>query len=88
MTATMPPQQADEELMLVRIEAALDGIRPYIESHRGWVEVVDYDPADGNLLLRMGGSCNGCAAASITLKHGIEVRLREAVPEVREIISV
>jgi Fe-S cluster biogenesis protein NfuA len=74
--------------LLARIEAALDGIRPYIASHRGQVEVIDFDPGEGRLFLRLGGTCQGCAAASITLKHGIEVRLREAVPEVRHIESV
>ena len=65
-----------------RIERTLDTLRPYIASHRGHVEVVDFDEAEGRLLLRLGGTCNGCAASAITLKHGIEARLRESVPEV------
>ena len=71
-----------------RIEAALEGIRPYIASHKGSVEVIDFDPAEGNLLLRMGGTCQGCAAATITLKHGIETRLKQSVPEVRTVEAV
>jgi Fe-S cluster biogenesis protein NfuA len=71
-----------------RIERGLDGLRPYIASHRGNVEVVDFDPADGVLTVRLGGTCQGCAASTITLKHGIEVRLREAVPEVRSVAAV
>lgn len=65
-----------------RIERTLDTLRPYIASHRGQVEVVDFDETDGKLLLRLGGTCNGCAASAITLKHGIEARLRQHVPEV------
>lgn len=68
-----------------RAEHALDALRPYIASHRGTVEVVDFDPGDGTLLLRLGGTCHGCAASTITLKQGIEVRLRQAVPEVRTV---
>lgn len=73
---------------LDRIERCLDTLRPYIASHRGHVEVVDYDEAEGILLLRLGGTCQGCAASTITLKHGIESRLREMVPEVRQVQAV
>ena len=70
---------------LARIEAALDTLRPYIASHSGSVEVVDFDDQDGTLLLRMGGMCHGCAASTITLKQGIEQRLQQAVPEVKRV---
>jgi Fe-S cluster biogenesis protein NfuA len=68
-----------------RIEQTLDTLRPYIASHRGQVEVVDFDEEDGVLLLRLGGTCHGCAASTVTLKQGIESRLREAVPEVKHV---
>jgi len=74
--------------VLERIEQALDTLRPYIASHRGQVEVVDFDDADGTLLLRLGGTCHGCSASSVTLKQGIEVRLKQAVPEVKAVESV
>lgn len=74
--------------ILDRIEQALDTFRPYIASHRGHVEVVDFDEEEGRLLLRLGGTCHGCAASSITLKQGIETRLRQAVPEVKVVESV
>jgi Fe-S cluster biogenesis protein NfuA len=74
--------------VLDRIEATLDTMRPYITSHRGSVEIIDFDASDGTLLLRLGGTCQGCAASTITLKQGIEVRMRERVPEVREIVAV
>ncbi|MFL5495712.1 MAG: NifU family protein [Gemmatimonadales bacterium] len=71
-----------------RIEKTLDTLRPYIASHRGQVEVVDFDESEGLLLLRLGGTCHGCAASTITLKQGIESRLREMVPEVRHVEAV
>ena len=70
---------------LDRIEAALDTLRPYIASHSGSVEVVDFDDLDGTLLLRLGGMCHGCAASTITLKQGIEQRLQQTVPEVKRV---
>lgn len=71
-----------------RIEQTLDTLRPYIASHRGQVEVVDFDEREGLLLVRLGGTCHGCAASTVTLKQGIETRLREAVPEVKHVEAV
>jgi Fe-S cluster biogenesis protein NfuA len=71
-----------------RIEKTLDTLRPYIASHRGHVEIVDFDESDGVLLVRLGGTCHGCAASTVTLKQGIESRLREAVPEVKHVEAV
>jgi Fe-S cluster biogenesis protein NfuA len=71
-----------------RIEKTLDTLRPYITSHRGHVEVVDFDESDGVLLVRLGGTCHGCSASTVTLKQGIESRLREAVPEVKHVEAV
>ncbi len=68
---------------LDRIEQTLDSLRPYIASHRGSVEVIDFDEAEGILTLRLGGTCHGCAASTITLRQGIETRLRQFVPEVK-----
>ena len=71
-----------------RIERTLDTLRPYIASHRGHVEVVDFDESEGVLLLRLGGTCHGCSASAVTLKQGIESRLREMVPEVKHVEAV
>ncbi|MGE5091486.1 MAG: NifU family protein [Bacillota bacterium] len=71
-----------------RIEQSLDTLRPYIASHRGNVEVVDFDEGEGTLLVRLGGTCQGCSASTVTLKQGIETRLREMVPEVRHVEAV
>jgi Fe/S biogenesis protein NfuA len=76
------------EDILDRIEQTLDSLRPYIASHRGSVEVVDFDESDGRLLLRLGGHCHGCSASTITLKQGIETRLRQLVPEVKLVESI
>ena len=71
--------------LIERIEKTLDTLRPYIASHRGMVEVVDFDEGEGLLLLRLGGTCHGCAASAVTLKQGIEGLLKHYVPEVTEV---
>jgi Fe-S cluster biogenesis protein NfuA len=74
--------------ILDRIERTIDTLRPYIASHKGSVEVIDFDAGEGTLLVRLGGTCHGCAASTITLKQGIESRLRAMVPEVRHVEAV
>lgn len=83
----MNEPQAESEIF-ERIERTLDTLRPYIASHRGSVEIVDFDEAEGLLLLRLGGTCHGCSASTITLKQGIETRLRQLVPEVRQVAAI
>jgi Fe-S cluster biogenesis protein NfuA len=81
--------ESDAGLELIdRIERTLDQLRPYIASHRGSVEVVDFDEGQGVLLLRLGGTCHGCSASTITLKQGIESRLRQLVPEVKQVEAI
>lgn len=74
--------------LLSRIDRTIDEMRPYIASHKGTVEVIDFDAADGRLLVRFGGTCVGCSASSVTLKQGLEQRLRKAVPEVLAVEAV
>jgi Fe-S cluster biogenesis protein NfuA len=74
--------------LLDRIEQTLDLLRPYIASHRGSVEVVDFDESDGILTLRLAGTCHGCSASSVTLRQGIESRLRQLVPEVKLVQAI
>ena len=69
----------------VQVEEALDEIRPYIESHGGELELLDVD--DGVVHVRMSGACHGCAGSAMTLRRGIEEKLRERVPSFREIIA-
>lgn len=78
----------DDPEVLQRIERTLDSLRPYIASHKGSVEVVDFDDVQGLLLLRLGGTCHGCSASTITLKQGIETRLRALVPEVKQVEAI
>ena len=61
-----------------RADAALDAARDYIHSHGGRVEVVA--ARAGVVRVRLSGSCSGCTASAITLRHGVEEALREGLP--------
>lgn len=69
-----------------RVQQVLDEmINPGVASHGGFVELLDVQ--DDNVFIRMGGGCQGCGAADVTLKQGIERLIRENVPQVREILD-
>ncbi|HMF08204.1 MAG TPA: NifU family protein, partial [Thermoanaerobaculia bacterium] len=60
-------------------------INPAVASHGGFVELIDV--RKNNVYIRLGGGCQGCGAADITLKQGIEKAIRELVPRVGEILD-
>ena len=70
----------------IEAEEALDEIRPYIEGHGGALELVDVE--DGVISVRMSGACNGCAASAMTLRRGIETKLRERLPWFKEVVAL
>lgn len=70
-----------------RVVAAVEQmINPSIASHGGVAEVVAVE--EGTVYVRLGGGCQGCGMASVTLKQGIEATLRQVVPEVQKVIDV
>jgi Fe-S cluster biogenesis protein NfuA len=69
-----------------RVQQVLDDqINPGVAAHGGFVELLDVQ--DDNVYIRMGGGCQGCGAADVTLKMGVERLIREEVPQVREIMD-
>jgi len=60
-------------------------INPAVASHGGYVELIDV--RKNNVYLRLGGGCQGCGAADVTLKQGIEKAIRELAPLVGEILD-
>ena len=69
----------------IQVEEALDEIRPYIESHGGELELLDVE--DGVVHVRMSGACHGCAGSAMTLRRGIEEKLRERYAGFVEIVA-
>ena len=60
-------------------------INPAVAQHGGWVSLLEVK--DDVAYIQLGGGCQGCGMVDVTLKQGIEVRIREAVPGIREIID-
>jgi len=68
------------------VEAVLNEMRPYLMSDGGNVELVEIDGAVVKLKLQ--GACGSCPSSAMTLRMGIERRLREAIPEMSEVEQV
>ncbi len=68
------------------VERVLEKVRPALQADGGDVELVDVE--DGVVKLRLTGACGGCPMASLTLKNGIEVALKDEIPSVERVESV
>ena len=68
------------------VETVLDELRPYLMADGGNVELVELD---GPIVkLRLQGACGSCPSSTMTLRMGIERRLREFIPEIAEVEQV
>ena len=78
-TETMP-------LTLENVETVLDELRHFLMADGGNVEVVEID---GPIVkVRLQGACGSCPSSTMTLKMGIERKMRESIPEVSEVVQV
>lgn len=74
------------ELTSENVERVLDELRPYLMSDGGNVELVELD---GPIVrLRLQGACGSCPSSTMTLRMGIERKLRESIPEIAEVEQV
>ena len=61
-------------------------VNPSIASHGGFATLVSVD--GDTVFLTMGGGCQGCAMSKATLRQGIEVAIKKAVPEIAHVVDV
>jgi len=69
-----------------RVAQVLDlVVNPAIAAHGGSASLVAVE--DGTVYVQLSGGCQGCGMASVTLTQGIEVSLKEAVPEIERVVD-
>jgi Fe/S biogenesis protein NfuA len=74
------------EDLKTRVQELIDSmINPAVAGHGGFVDLIDVK--DNKVYLQMGGGCQGCGAADITLKSGIERLIKDELPEVEEVLD-
>ena len=62
-----------------------DQINPGVAAHGGHISLLDV--TDDTVYIEMGGGCQGCGMANVTLKHGVEAMIQEVFPEIKQIID-
>jgi Fe/S biogenesis protein NfuA len=81
-----PPADLSGDVAQRVIQVLEEQINPSIAAHGGSAELVAIE--DDVAYLRLSGGCQGCGLASVTLTQGIEVAIRDAVPEVARVADV
>ncbi len=72
--------------MKEKIQKVIDQVRPMLQADGGDVELVDV--VDKIVKVRLKGACGCCPMAVMTLKQGIEARMKQQVPEVEAVEQV
>jgi len=80
------PNSVWDDPLAAEIQALIDSqINPGVASHGGFVELLDVK--DSRVFVRMGGGCQGCGMASVTLKQGVEVLIRQEFPQIESVVD-
>lgn len=72
--------------MRERVQEVINQVRPYLQRDGGDVELVAVE--DGVVKVRLTGACGSCPMSIMTLKQGIERSIRQAIPEIKEVVQV
>jgi Fe-S cluster biogenesis protein NfuA len=87
MPQTAPASTTPKSEIEKKIIEILDAeIRPAVAMDGGDISFEKFE--DGFVYLKMQGSCSGCPSSMMTLKMGVETRLKDAIPEIVEVIPV
>ena len=72
--------------LALQVQELIDSqINPNLASHGGVVDLLDIK--EGVAYVRLGGGCQGCGMVDVTLRQGIEALLKEAVPEITQVMD-
>jgi Fe-S cluster biogenesis protein NfuA len=69
------------------VREAMSDVQAYARSHGGQIHLMGVTD-DGEVRIRMTGTCNGCPMSDVTLKLGIEMQLKKLVPGVSRVVQV
>ncbi len=72
--------------MREKVEKAISEIRPFLEADGGNIELIDVQ--EGVVKVKLTGACGSCPMSQMTLKRGVEARLKAQIPEVKEVVAV
>ena len=86
LQASQREMTEEERQLFVEVQNILnEEINPMVASHGGFIEVTDVKESD--LYVSMGGGCQGCGMAAVTLRQGVEQLIRQKLPQIRNIFD-
>jgi len=75
-----------KKLLIERIEKSLDSIRPHLITDGGNIEVIDV--VDNVVQVKLLGACGTCPMSDMTMKAGVELSIKNAIPEILGVETV
>ena len=76
-----------DKTILDKIEVALQEIRPFLQDDGGDINFIELTD-QWVVKVKLVGACSSCNISMMTLKNGVEVAIKRAVPEVKEVIEI
>ena len=76
-----------DKTILSKITVALDEIRPFLEADGGDINFIELTD-NWVVKVKLMGACSSCNISMMTLKNGVEMAVKRAVPEVKEVIEI
>ena len=76
-----------DKKIIAKIEDALAEIRPFLESDGGDINFIELSD-DWIVKVKLIGACSSCNISMMTMKNGVEVVVKKAVPEVKEVVEI
>ena len=76
-----------DKKIIDKIEDALAEIRPFLESDGGDINFIELTD-DWIVKVKLVGACSSCNISMMTLKNGVDVVVKKAVPEVKEVVEI
>ena len=76
-----------DKIILDKIEVALQEIRPFLQDDGGDINFIELTD-QWVVKVKLVGACSSCNISMMTLKNGVEVAIKRAVPEVKEVVEI
>jgi Fe-S cluster biogenesis protein NfuA len=77
-----------QDTFIEEVEASLDEMRPYVQSHGGELNLIEWIPDEGRMRIQLAGACHGCPMSMLTMRLGVERILQDRFPQIKHVEAV
>jgi Fe-S cluster biogenesis protein NfuA len=78
----------EQDTFIEEVEASLDEMRPYVQSHGGELNLIEWLPDEGRMRIQLAGACHGCPMSMLTMRLGVERILQDRFPQIKQVEAV